>query len=584
LQHDQKDPTIRSLHARSPEDNDRIDKIKDKGGACGPCRRSKRRCDDLNHCQGCIRRGILSETGFLASLEPTAYTAGLASISLYDLESPALLRNELLAEPDSSIVFAAQDQATKHVNSWFKNVTRSIDSKLFHAAEFERLVSLGISSNGKRNTCFNLELLDIVAHLEHSAYQLEEEKLLAGFARHASARGPPEPKAGRPRAHCVRHLSWVVTNTFTFLKSFADAELFAAINSMSAARATVSIVYASLYRLLLAKSQDLCLFVQKSMQQDFQYCTRSGRKELIEESLRALTHYYRVVAGLAYLDVTSSPEVAALFTGLQGRARNLLENGGVRRLILEIHAKARPGRAQSSHESSPSVFSDILSSWSPEVQEIKPLSISLRVNSGNHCIAPVSTEAIRDADPYRHYKAIKVRDLLKETQDSAIDPKQLFVNEIIGNFDFLSREFLELPGPSDSYPSFFMGQDVLSDSDDILKHALSTSLDPEHASLGSSQQDTDLESVKSETTVQNDLTLAHTQATDPSSTTKSADQGWSNVPRGKGCKRRERSGDSQNSSRSSGRANRKHVKIESGRQSPVSNYFGVLTAEPTVLR
>ena len=342
-------------------------------------------------------------------------------------------------------------------------------------------------------------------------------------------------------------------------------------------------VYASLYRLLLAKSDDLCSFVLKSLQQDFQYCTRRARKDVIEDSLRGLAQYYRVLTGLANLELGSSSEAAALFSQLRDRARDVLRDGDVKRLFLRIYAKIQPGPAQATDGVAHPVFKEFLSLYSAEVPEIKSLSIALRVNSGNNDLAPVSTEAIRETDPYHHYRPIKVRDLLKEIED-VVDPKQVFVDDFLDNFAGLGRTLLEEPGPADRCPSSFLGQEALYDTDYAVMQALSSNLDAQHGSLRPSQQDTETGSIKSELTLQNDNDVDHSQLVDPSFKGKTVDPGWRDVPRGKGCKRRARSGDSQKAQSASDHGNRKHIKLDSGRESPPPyNYFGPLTHEPAAL-
>jgi hypothetical protein len=586
LEHWQRDPKMRSLPKRSEEDNNRIDAMSKKGGACGPCRRIKKRCDELDHCRGCVHRGILSEAKFLASLKPVSYTPDLEDISLHNLESLALSHNRSLASPDTATILGAQAQATNHVNAWFKNVTRMIDPKPFYNDMFEPLVSLDISSGFKKklNTCFNLEYLDISSHLEVTAYQLDEESLLAGFVVHGGVQVPPTPRNGRLRSQCVNHLSGAVSNTFAFLRSFADAEIYASINNMSAARASISIVYASLYRLLLAKSDDLCFFILKSLRQDFHYCTRRSRKAIIKDSLRGVAQYHRVVAGLANLELMSSPEVAALFSDLKDHAKTLLRNGGIKSLFLRILAQTRPISAPPLHESSDTTFQELISSYASDLPEIKSLSIALRVNSGNHRLRPMSTELIRDSDPYHHYRPIKVRDLLKETEALVIDPKQVYVDDFLDNFNVLGRTRLDEAGPSVSCPSSFIGPKVMSGSRHLETEAPSTSLNPEHASLRTSQRDTEVRSIKSESTVQNDLDVDQTQPIKSLLKEGPAEQVWRDVPCGKRCKRRKRSRDSQHSRRASGQGHRKHTRLDSGRESPPPyNYYGPLTLEPDTL-
>ena len=582
VEYGKRDPTARFLQARSTEDNARMDAMHGIGGACLPCRRARRRCDALDYCQRCKDRGDPSEAQFLSSIQPASYAPGLEDISLYNLQSRTLLNNRLLAEPQSSAMVIAQEQATNHVNAWFKNVTRMIDPKLFYNGLFQREVSLLITSglNRESTTCFNLEYLDISSHLEQTAYLLDEESLLAGFVGHSSAPIPPVPSHDQLCSRRIRHLSWIISHTFAFLRSFADADLYAAINNMPAARATVSIVYASLYRYLLAKCDDLCSIVLKSLQQDFQYCTRRSLKDVTQDLLHGVAEYHCVVTELARLELGTSSEAAALLWRLKDRATSLLQHGGIERLFRRIYKMAKPAPSESMPKR-------LISSSSPNVPEIRSLSIALRVDSSNNDMRPVSTEAFRDTDPYQHHRPIKVRDLLKGTEDSAVDPKQIYVDYIVDNFDSLGHALPEQLGPSDNWRNYFVSQGASCSIGYASREALSTSLKGEHASICPSQQDTETRSIKSESTMQDDLDVKNTQFTDHCSRKEPVDHGWRDVPLGKASKRRERSGDSQNSRRSSGHGNRKHIKLDSGRGSPTPykhNYFDVLTDEPTLLR
>lgn len=590
--HGQRDPTARSLNGRSVEDNKRREAIREVGGVCGTCGRSKGRCDALDHCESCARKGIPSEEQFWASLEPPSYIPGLEFATLYNLERPAVRNNNnnrLLGEPISTMMSSVQQQAIDHVNDWFKNVTRMIDSKPFYKEMFHGEVSLKITSGSdrKRTTSFNLTFLDISGHLEQGAYPLDAESFLAGFVGHSSGRMPPALRRGQLPSRCVRHLSWVVSQAFAFLRSFADADMYAAINSMPAARATVSMIYASLYRLILDKGDDLCSFILKSLQQDFRYCVRRSRQYIMEDMLYALAQYYRVVTGLANLELRSSSEIEELLSGLRGRATTLLRMGGIKRLLLQTYEKTKARPAPAAHGgNSQVVFDELISFYSSEVCQIEPLSIALRVNSGNNQLRPVSTEAFRDLDPYHHFKPIKVQDLLKEIGPSVVHPQQMYVDGFVDNFDILGPSQLVQPGPSDTCPSFWVGQEEVSHSGYAVAEAVSTSLDPHHASISPSQQDTETESIKSESTVQNDLDFEYAEFLNVSPKDESAGHEWRNVSRGKGCKRRERSGDSQDSHRSYGYLHRKNVRLDSGRESPPPHYnsFGPLTHEPTALQ
>lgn len=455
-----------------------------------------------------------------------------------------------------------------------------IDPKPFYNHIFG-VVSLRIASgiHRQRETAFNLEILDISSHLEIIAYQLNEENLLAGFLGHSSAQMPPAPEHGQLPSQSVMHLSWVVSRTCAFLRSFANADMYAAINSMSAARATVSIVYASLYRLLLAKSDELCSFVLKYSQR---YCARKSVEAVSEDLLRALAQYHCVVTELASLELGSSTEAAALLSGLSGRAQSLLRNDGIRQLFLSTYKKRRPRSSQSAAESR---FEKLIHSYSLEVAEIKPLSIALRINSGSDDLAPTSTEAIRDADPWNHYHPIKVRDLLKEGEDFVVDPEQVYVDNHVENFDDLGTTLDFEPAGPNSRPRSSASQDLFSLYDSGMDETQSTSLHPEHASISASQQDTETGSIESELTVQMDPWLGHAQLMGLSLVEEPIEAEWRSVPFKKGHKRRERSGDSQTSNRASGCAARKHIKLHSGRESPQPhNYFGPLTEEPALLR
>ena len=484
-------------------------------------------------------------------------------------------------------MWAAQNQATDHVDSWFKNVTSMIESEPF-SVDLDRRVSITIASGSPeiQKTYFNLGYLDICTHLEQKAYQLDERCLLEGFMGHASARKLPLADHGQWDSKCCAHLGWIVFNAFAFLRSFADAEMYAPIVSMSAARATVSVIYASQCRLLLSKSEELCLLVLKSLEKDFWYCTRRSRKALLKDSLHGLAQYHRVVTGLANMELRSSPEAAALFSDLRSRARAVLRNGELKKLFLQIHAKTLRKSTGSNSETGQPTFKELLSSYAAEVPNIKALSIALRVSSQHNDLPPVSTEAMRDTDPRRHYRPIKVRSLLKRSDEISMDPKQLFVNDILDGFDHLGHALSQESGPPRSGPMSSMDP-ALSQltSESATDRNPSTSLNPSHASLRPSQQDTDTGSVKSESTIRNDVDIYRVDHVDADLNDKRVGNDWSDVTRRKGCKRRERSDDSQNSRRHSGQGARKHIRLNSGRESPPPyNYFGPLTHEPTTLR
>ncbi|KAF7512037.1 hypothetical protein GJ744_002750 [Endocarpon pusillum] len=584
LEHGQKDPTVRSLQARSPEDCDRRDAMRQKGGSCAPCRRSKKQCDDHDYCQSCIHRKLLSEA---ALMESNTYIPGFEDVSLHDLDPSTLLNNRTPAEVGPATMTVAQEQAANHVHDWFKWVSRNIDPKPFDDALFEREVSLGITSgpNGKTETYFNLAYLDICNQLEVTPYPPDDKILVAAFLQHSSAQMPDTPRHDAPRSQCASRLSSAVSHTFTFLKSFADANLYACINNIGAARATVPIVYANLYRLLLSKSDDFCSFVLRALKHDFLYCARASRDNLLEDALRGLAQYYNVLTGLANLELQSSSEVAALFSKLEQRAKVLLENGGIRRLFLRIHTKLR--RLDSTHARGgvpQPEFEKLLGDYVSDVPPIKSLSIALRVNSVNGDIAPVPTEAFRDTDPYHHNIHIKVRDLLKRSEETVMDPKQLYIDGIVENFDVLGHT---LPGQPDISASWSADlQELLSDRNPSAADTPCDSMDPEHGSLRPSQQDTDTLSVESESTIQDHIQFDHPHLTEEMFGGDQGDQedhDWQEV---RSRKRRQRSDDSSNSQQFFGRGEGKHIKLEAGRESPPPyqhNYFDVLTGEPATL-
>jgi hypothetical protein len=582
LEYGQKDPTKRSSDVRSREDKERRNAISERGGACCPCRASKKQCDVLDHCHRCVERGIPSEANFFRSAQPTLYTPGLENVSLYDMQGPSGFNVGKATGPGSDTMVNAQKKVTDHTNSWFKDVTGMIDPRPF-SVDLDQEVSLEITSGlaANRTTSFKIDIFDISTHLESTTYLLSETSLMAGFAGHASA--PPLPQSVQDQwgSRCAVHLGWVVFNIFAFLKSFADAEMFASIISMPIARATVSVIYASLYRLLLSKGDDLCFFVLKSFEKDFQYCTRRSRKDLIHDSLRGLAQYYQVVTGLADLDLQSSSEAAALFLDLRSRARALLRYGGLEDLFRQIHAKTLSKPAQSSSETGQSTFVELVSSYAPEMCEIESLKVALRIKSQHQSLMPVPTKANRDNDPHHHFRPIKVRDLLKESENVPVDPKQRFVDDIVDNFPNLGHTSSQKPEPSQNRPFSYLDHELSRPMSDKALETLPTSLDPSHASIRPSQQDTDTGSMKSESTVRNDVDMDWVDRIDASPHGKQIDDDWRDVLGGKGCKRRERTGDSQNTRRHSGQGGRKYIRSDSGRQSP--NYFGPLTDEPAAL-
>jgi hypothetical protein len=476
-------------------------------------------------------------------------------------------------------VLAAQARATDHVNSWFARVTKMVDRKSFDLFMCSHHVSLDINSGfdgREKNSSFRLDFLDIFLHLTQTPLQLDEQNLLEGFLAHTHLRKPPLPQRNRRPSECIRHLGWMVYNACAFLKSFANAEIYTSIQSMSAARATVSVVYVSLYRFLLDKSGILCSYILRSMQLSFKYCKQRSWKDHIDDALRALTQYYRVVYALANMELSASPGVASLLSDLQSRATTLLRDGHIKRLILLIHAMRKDPKATVVSEMNRTEFRDLLKSYTSEVPEISPLSIALRVESGDNSVRPAPTEAFRDADPYHHYKPIKVRDLLKESDDILTGPQQQYIDYFVDNFDDLGHTRFPERHP---IGTFAIASQEKSSSSSALNP--STSLDPSHASLRASQQDTDARSVTSESTVKNDFDVYFAEHLDNQPKAEPADHGWNHVPLGKGRKRRQRSNDS-GSRGSSGDSHRKHFKHGSGRESP--NYFGILTQEPAALR
>ena len=597
------DPTARSLRPRSNQDYERVEAIRAKGGTCLPCRQAKTRCDAFDHCQRCIHKNVLSEKEFIASINTSSNQPGLEDISLCQLYCPAVLDNRSLAETDSGITNTTIDgradnnHAYDQVTRWFKKVTSMTDPKPFDSFTVQREVTLKITSGPNRNkttdSSFSLDYFDISCHLEQqSPYWLTEDNLVAAFLGHSSAPKAPAPQDGPPRSQDVKHLSWLVTHIFNFLQDFEEADVYAAIRHIPAARASVSLIMASFYHLLLQKGDALCSFVLASERQKFSYCIRgtSKSKSIVEDSLGALAEYHSVLTRLAGPRWGSSSEVAALFQSLGDRAEAILLHRGTERLFLRVYNQLKVKPKRTINNTSQSEIKELINRYCARPSDTRVLSIALRVNPVQSDMAPVPTEAFRDTDPYHHHRCIKVRDLLKESESSATDPKQIFVDGFVNNFDFLGDW---LPGEAESSSngaSLFFGPMPFDSSASVDTQSLLTSLDREHASERPSQDDTDLESIKSESTVQDVLGLdwifdsdATQVGGDCSEPKASPDLEWQHVPRGKGCKRRKGSGDSSNSDRSSARGRRKHVRSGSPPASHTQNYFGVLTGEPTRL-
>jgi hypothetical protein len=551
---------------------------------------------------------VPSEEEFLASVKSTSPRPGLEEISLCQIDSPAVLDDRSLAETDSGMTNvkvarrADSNHAHDHVNRWFKKVTRMIDPKPFKDGSFtvQREVSLKITSgpNGDKNTettetSFSLAYFDISCHLELLYWLTDhEDSLVAAFLGHPSAPKPPAPGDGEPRSRFIKHLSLMVTNIVNFLQNFEEANVYAAISGMPVARATGSIIYASFYRLLLDKGHALCSFVLASLQQKFRYCIRGTFKTVVEDSLRALAEYHRVLKMLAGPRFGSSSEAAVLFQGLRDRAADLLLHRGTERLFLRVYNQLKVEPKRTINNTSQSMIEDLINRYYARPSVIKPLSIALRVNSIQSDIAPVPTEAFRDTDPYHHHRCIKVRDLLKESESSVTDPKQILVDGLVDNFDFLGHwPPQQQSEPWKSGASLCLGELPFNGSTVYTEtQSLSTSLDREHASERPSQDDTDLESIKSESTAQDFLgldlifDLGATPVGGAGSEAKaSPDLGWQHVLPGKGCKRRKGSGDSSNSDDSAGRGGRKHVRSGSPPAAYKHNFFGVLTGKPTRL-
>ena len=282
------------------------------------------------------------------------------------------------------------------------------------------------------------------------------------------------------------------------------------------------------------------------------------------------------------MELKYSPEIAALFRDLKSRARAILQNRALEGLFMKMHEKKLPKRARSSSETTRASFQELLLAHAPEVPDIASLRVALRVTRQNHNIMPVPTEAIRDNDPHHHFRPIKVRDLLKESDDILKDPKQSFVDDLMEGFDQLGRYGSTEPWSPEYLPGSYLdhGRGPHS-ARDLATQRLSTSLNPSHASLRASQQDTDRASIGSESTVQDDVDIHGTDHVKAGLLAEQVQNDWHDVLRGKGCKRRGRSDDSQNTRRHSGHGGRKHPRFDSGRESP--NRFGPLTDEPAAL-
>jgi hypothetical protein len=587
---DMVDPTARSLRPRSNQDYERRDAMSEKGGACLPCRQAKIQCDPSDHCRNCLHKNLPSEKEFLASIKSTSHQPGLEYISLDQISSPT--------ERVSSTMDLSRETTTSHAHNhlkrWLKNGTRMIDRKPFDIDLFTAEVCLEITSASNEKdtteTSFSLPYLDIFTHLERSTYSLfeVEDSFVAAFLGHSSA---PKPalQHGRSPSQSVEHLSWVVTNTFDFLQSFEKADMYAALIQIPAARASVSVIYSGLYRLLLEKANALCSFVLASLQQKFRYCTRRTFKNVVKDSLCALAEYHRILTRLAEPKLGSSSEVAALFQCLRGRAATILRHRGTERLFLRVYNQLK-GPKLTFENTSQCKIEELINEYCARPSNLKALSIALRIIPVQSDRAPVPTAAFRDTDPYHQHRRVKVSDLLKESESSTTDPKQIVVNSFVDNFNDLGHGLPEQAEGSNRSPSLFLGQ-VPSDSTYVETQSLLTSLNREHASERPSQDDTDLDSFKSESTVQNifglnsifSLDVMTQAASEGSEPKESPDLKWQNAPRGKGRKRRKGSRDSSNSDHSADRGGRKHVRSGSPSAAYQHNYFGVLTSEPTRL-
>lgn len=565
VNHGQKVPGARILRAQTYSDQDRKEAIKDKGGVCGPCRISRKQCDASDHCALCIRRNIPSEARLMTSPQSVP---GIQKISLSNLESSPSFTDRRSAENHPATHSTVQKRTIDHVKSWFENATKSIDSQPFKNDRFQRQISLDITSgvNRQTRTRFNLDFLDISRHLESRADPLEGEALADSLLRHSSARTPLTPTSDQPRSCIVTELSAIVSHTFAFLKSLANANIYASIPEMSAAHATISIIYASLYRLLLAKSDALCSIVLKSLQKDFDdYCIR---RKSIDNLLRGIAQYHRVVNGLANWEPNSPSEPGVFVPQLGECAKLLLRGRGIRELLLRIRAMSKKATAIAPDGSAESIFDRIMSNYSTEVPEIHCLNIVVRVHSSDNEKAPVPTQAMRDTDPYHHRKPIRVQRLLNHNGDWGIKYQQLFVDDLVNDFDRLQRTSLEQPGPSDSCPSFLDSSDVFMYGTYGAVQNVPTSLEPEHASTQPSQQDTATASITSDVTAWNDPVLDDFQFMDEILSGEPAKNGRQDVADDKHGKRREGSGDSLHSHLTTGYTQGKYDGLAYGRNSP----------------
>lgn len=133
--------------------------MRQKGGSCAPCRRSKEQCDDHDHCQSCIHKKISSEADILASMESPTY------ISLRELDQSTLPNDKSPAEVCSDTMIGAREQTIHHVNDWFKMVSENIDRGPFFNEMFRREVSLGcgavnVRAGGERRIGSGLRVKD----------------------------------------------------------------------------------------------------------------------------------------------------------------------------------------------------------------------------------------------------------------------------------------------------------------------------------------------------------------------------------------------------------------------------------------
>jgi hypothetical protein len=589
VHHDMIDPTARSLRPRSNQDSERRDAMSEKGGACLPCGQAKIQCDPSDHCRNCVHKDLPSEKEFWASIKSTLHQPGLEFISLDQISTPT----ERVSSTTNHSRGTDTSHAHDHLNAWFQNVTRMIDSEPFLNDFTTAKVSLKITSASNEEetteTSFSLPYEDISTHLDQSTYSLVdfEDSLVAAFLGHSSA---PKPalQHGRSPSQSVEHLSWVVTNTFDFLQSFEKADMYAALIQIPAARASVSVIYSGFYRLLLEKANALCSFVLASLKQKFPYCTRRRFKNVVKDSLCALAEYHRILTRLAEPKLGSSSEVAALFQCLRDRAATILRHRDTERLFLRVYNQLK-GPKLTFENTSQFKIEELINEYCARPSSPKLLSIALCIIPVQSDTAPVPTAAFRDTDPYRQHRGVKLSDLLKESESSTIDPKQLVLDSIVDHFNDLGHRLPELVEGSNRGPSLFFGQ-VPSDSTSVESQSLLTSLNREHASERPSQDDTDLESFQSESTIQNifdldsilslDVTPAASERSEPK---ESPDLTWQHAPRRKGRKRRKGSRDSSNSEHSADRGGRKHVRSGSPSAASQRNYYEVFTSEPTRL-